>query len=650
MLKIAIINIHSEKYREHQEIGATNITYLAAYLRHYLDIEMDIRIDVVTQRLLKDFKPDLIGLSSTTENYNLAIRDIRQIRREWPTIPIFIGGPHISALPQSLPETNQIIGVIGEGEETFLDLVKLFVKYNELPFEQLLNIPGLAFYNEEFKLQYTPPRKLAEDLDTIPLPERQLLQSIPEHRHSSLLTSRGCPFRCTFCSTRMLWKEIRFHSPQRVLQELLEIKALYPTHTSVRIDDDLFTLNIKRLRQLSNLIREEGLHKHMEFTVSARANTFNQEVCELLKTMNVTSIFFGLETGAQNVLKKLKGPVIQVNHNQRALELAKKYGFWSTGSFIIGSPDETLLDIYQTYWFIRKNYHTMGKINVAYSAPFPDTPLFAQAEKAGHISKDFKDWQVLNFYFDPEKSVYMNEFYSKEEFSQMYDQFKNIIVEKWKGIPSQAPQISIYNQYRRSIYQKLSHFIQSQSIRHVLELGAIHSSLKEFLPQSGYSIISKVPDKTWLPKITKKFDLIFIHHTLEWMTNPITFLKDLQQHLSPGGHIFCLTYNAHHMSFLMELLLGRWQPVEFGIYQFKHLKMYTLKSLKALFHNAGYQLHSFKSQGKPIELNKMPPSIQQAMDVLKNYITSEKKQELETFSYFFQLQPRSHILTQTLVS
>lgn len=648
MLKIALINIHSPRYREHQTIGATNITYLASYLRHYLDIELDIRIDVVTDRLLGKFKPDIIGLSSTTENYNLALRDIRSIQREWPEVPILIGGPHISALPQSLPDIPNLIGVIGEGEETFLELIQSFLTNQEFDQDALLEIQGLVFYDKTGQLAYTPPRVLAEDIDTIPIPERELLLQIPEHHQPALLTSRGCPFRCTFCSTRMLWKEIRFHSPERVVEELFDILRIFPDQPSLRIDDDLFTLNIKRLRVLAGLIREEGLHKKIRFTVSARANTLSKEVCLILKDMNVQSIFFGLETGSQNVLRQIKGPVIQVDHNQRAIDLCDKYGFWITGSFIIGSPEETHQDIYQTYWFIRKNYHKFGQINVAYSVPFPDTPLFAQAEKAGLIDENFKDWQVLNFNFEPDKSVFLNQHYTKDEFVAMNEEFWKVNVEKFKEVTLQAPQRAIYVKYRQETYLKLMKSIKVNAVKRVLEIGAIHSDLDQLLPSDSYEVVSMVPDKGIVGEIEGTFDLIFIHHSLECMTEPLSFLKSLRSHLNPNGQLVCIVFNANHLTHLMELLVGRWQPVDFGIYQWKHLKMFTFKSLQTMALEAGYVLNNFKAQSKAIDLNKMPVSIRQAVQLLQSHLSLSKTLDFDTFSYLLELEPQ--VIPEVLAS
>jgi radical SAM superfamily enzyme YgiQ (UPF0313 family) len=239
MLKIALINIHADHYRVNQTIGATNIAYLAAYLRQYLDTELEIRLDVNTQRLLSSFTPHLIGLSSTTENYTLALRDIQMIRHHDPHVPIVLGGAHISALPQSLPHVQHLVGVVGEGEETFCELVTHFSKQGSLSPQELHTIKGLIFYDPQDQLGYTAPRELAQDMDSYPMPARDLLLSIPERHQPALLTSRGCPFRCTFCSTRMLWKEIRFHSPERVIEELYDILKWFPDDRSIRIDDDL---------------------------------------------------------------------------------------------------------------------------------------------------------------------------------------------------------------------------------------------------------------------------------------------------------------------------------------------------------------------------------------------------------------------------
>ena len=375
-LKVSLFNIADYEHpSEHPSLG---LGYIVSFLRKYLDFEnAHMLIGNVLNKLKKD-PPDIIGISSVTEDFTKATECAKSLK-ELFKVPIIVGGVHISSMPESLPEYFDI-AVLGEGEETMGELLKL-ISENGLDKQYLSGIGGIA-YHQDGQVRITAARDLIGNMDTIPFPERE---EFVRRGFFHILTSRGCPYRCSFCSSSLFWNKIRFFSPSYVVEEIKFLIFKFGAR-HISIWDDIFIINIGRFKKIVDLIQKENIHKQVSFGCSVRANLINDETCSLMKSMNVTHVGLGLESGSEKMLKYLKKGSVKVEDNKRAVDLLKHYGFTIKGSFIIGSPDETEEDIIDTLDFIRHSRLDGGIANLA--VPYPGTEFWQYASKRGLVAND----------------------------------------------------------------------------------------------------------------------------------------------------------------------------------------------------------------------------------------------------------------------
>jgi len=421
LTKILFVNAINENRRKEVETRYSSLgtSYIASYLRKYGAFS-DVNILEVGQslssELLRKYNPDFVGISSVTQNFNTAKVIAAKIKKELD-VPVIIGGHHITALPNNLTESMDV-AVLGEGEQTTLELVEAYEE-NGLDKRRLSKIPGIA-YRYRNKLIITPRRALIRPLDRIPFPARDLLHLNPANIY--ILTSRGCPYRCVFCSSSFFWRDIRFFSADYVVSEIVEVVEKYNTRY-VNIYDDLFTINKKRLRKIVRLIEKEKLGQKVEFACLARANLVDDEVASLLKAMNVKTIALGLESGSDRILGYLKQSTVTVKQNKNAVNILKKHKFNVNASFIIGSPTETKEDALQTLDFLKRSKLDGGETYVL--LPFPGTEVWQYGNQTGQLN-DFMNWDDFEIYFEenPSKRVILSDGLSREELLSILIRFK----------------------------------------------------------------------------------------------------------------------------------------------------------------------------------------------------------------------------------
>jgi len=432
MTKIVLAGADSSGNEGHPPLG---LGYIASYLRKYADIK-DIAIVEKDDDLFGSIvrqRPDIVGIGSVSVLFNNATKLAERIKQELD-IPVIIGGQHITSIPQTLPAPFNV-GVVGEGEQTMLELIKTFERDGGFGKEALGGIKGVVFHDGG-KLTMTPRRALIEPLDSIPYPARDLflmekhylkprriISKTNLNRGTHMLTSRGCPFNCVFCASSCFWQhKIRFFSPEYVIGEMKELINTYRTEV-ICLFDDLFIANKDRLEKIAELVKQEGINKQVQFRCSARADLLDERTCQLLKDMSVHTVSVGFESGSEKMLSYLKRNTSTVEDNTRAAKLLKKYGFEIEGLFMLASPHETKEDMLQTLDFIKKN--DIDTVELCFTTPFPGTDLWEYAKQKGLVS-DSMDWGLLDLQSVPNfnKQIFMNDQMSKEEFMQVYELFR----------------------------------------------------------------------------------------------------------------------------------------------------------------------------------------------------------------------------------
>jgi len=390
--------------------------YLISSLRsHFGESTFQFRvIDHNTEEELDGFKPHVVGITSVSQNYNFAKKYAHVVKNR--NIPVIIGGVHISALPQTMTR-DMDLAVIGEGEETIIPVMDVFLKHSSFPQNELQEIEGIAFKDDNEKLWQTPRRELISPLDKIKYPARDMIKI---RSHSNMFSSRGCPYKCTFCFSTRYWDQLRFFSAEYVVNEIKELVEKYKVKR-ISFFDDLIIANRDRLTEMVELIRREQSLSKIEFGVNARANLVTEETARLLSEMGVTSVGMGLESGNEKTLRYLKGGSVSVADNYAAIKNLQKYGIAANASFVIGSPDETKEEIMDTYNFIKTS--GLNFVNTFVLVPLPGTPVWDYAKSIGIVSENM-DWNRLNIYYHDKKNpVIVSSKVTKQEMDKIYRKF-----------------------------------------------------------------------------------------------------------------------------------------------------------------------------------------------------------------------------------
>jgi radical SAM superfamily enzyme YgiQ (UPF0313 family) len=335
---------------------------------------------------------DIAALSCTTQDYNIAKRIARTIKQKNTNTIVVLGGSHITWLPQTMTRDFDF-GVLGEGEQTFVELAEYVNSGCKV--EKLFTINGLIFHWDG-GIMASPPRALIEPLDNIPPP----IRDNPGETMYHMFTSRGCPYKCAFCSSTAFWKKTRFHSADYVVAEIERCVRMGATH--IPMMDDLFVANRKRFIEIVEKLKRTDLHKkfNFDFMLQVRANLVDDELCKLMKEFNVRAAHFGAESASDRILN-LMGKGVTVAKNQEALDIMHSHGITANLSFIVGWPTETEDELRATFNFIVKNGRE-GKMNIFSGinvlTPLPGTKVWDDAVKAGIINLDNFDWDRLSIF------------------------------------------------------------------------------------------------------------------------------------------------------------------------------------------------------------------------------------------------------------
>jgi magnesium-protoporphyrin IX monomethyl ester (oxidative) cyclase len=351
------------------------------------------------------WKPDVVGISclfsSQAHNAHEVARLVKSVDKDITTV---FGGAHPSVLPQkTLQDPNVDFVVIGEGELTMLELVNSLGDTNRYP-----KILGLAFKRKgEFSLN--PPRPFIEDIDTLPFPARHLLpmeeyfRAAAGHgaaerksRFTSMITSRGCPRNCIFCSIHTVWgHRWRPRSPERVLEEIELLVKDYGVE-EIHFEDDNLTLNPKRMEAICDGIMERGLDISWATPNGVDINTLDRDLLKKMKLSGCYWLCFGLEHGDPYFRSKVIGKTISGEHAKNVVRWANELGMWTNGFFIIGLPGETPETVGKTLRFAKELDLDFASFFIA--TPYPGTRLYELATSEGYIvgEPDWSGYKVLS--------------------------------------------------------------------------------------------------------------------------------------------------------------------------------------------------------------------------------------------------------------
>jgi len=412
-----------ERYGKLSGVGATlphlGLLMLAAVLRkagHSVRI-----IDASAQGLgyketfedVKKFQPDIIGFTAVTPSIIKTVKLASMMKEAYPSIPIVIGGPHFTAVQEQTLQDYPVFdyGVVGEGEETMIELVEA-LSAGKTP----SNISALAF-RKNGEVRFTSPRPPIKDLDFLPFPAWELLDGFPSRYHPALfkykklpathiISARGCPNKCIFCDTSVFSRQIRFHSSEYVLEMIGYLIKNFGIKEII-FEDDQFLIRKKRVARIC-----EGILKakwNISWCCSGRVNSADDPgLLRLMKRSGCWQISYGIESGSQKILNfAQKG--ITINQIKKAVRLTHEAGILSKGYFIFGLPYETEETMKKTILFAR--HIPLNDISAFTLTPFPGSEMYDIAEQHGTIDKDFEKMNLLDVVYVPDglsKEILLN--------------------------------------------------------------------------------------------------------------------------------------------------------------------------------------------------------------------------------------------------
>jgi len=377
-MKICLINLPSPALAEPWSNFPLGLGYVAAAIekRGYNVSVWDLcSANAITGQNLIDGvevpAADIYGLSVTTPQFDFAILLANLIKSVFPNALIVAGGPHALVDRESFL-SNGIFDavVVEEGEFSFYELIRHYELYGEVE-----------------QVYWNPPIRLVDD---IPLPARHLFANYKKDAlrtqqllkkdyasggQTTVIASRGCPYRCSFCAPHP--RKVRYRSPANVIEELRHIIDRYDIK-QFKWQDDTFTLNRKWLLELCGMIKKQ-LPKtyHRAHT---RVNVFDEQMAEAMKAADFKLLCFGIESFSQKVLD-INAKAITIDQIEGSLQLAKKYGFKTVGFLIFGLPGETPETVAETKAGILRNKKYLDYLNLATMVPLPGTPIWENPDR-----------------------------------------------------------------------------------------------------------------------------------------------------------------------------------------------------------------------------------------------------------------------------
>lgn len=354
-MKIALINPSVKGSLKKENLGLANLAAALEADGHTTRI-LDEIVGQDVDAGLDEFRPDLVGISFMTMYALRAYELAQRIKRE-RGLTVVLGGAHPTALPDEAIEYADCV-VRGEAEYTFPKMLTSG------------KVEGIIEPS-------SPP-----DLDSLPLPSRWQLDldryaSAGEelaglsYRTLGVITSRGCPFKCNFCINSEREEKLRFHGPERVVEE---INYLVDRHEiqSIAFYDELMATDAKRFREICEAMIEQGLH-HLKWECQMHAKTVRPDILKLMKEAGCIQVAIGFESGSQHVLDTInKSSTVELN--MEAARMVHEAGLRIRGCFMIGTPGETREDVMMTERFIRKARIDFASIH--YLTPMPGTALY----------------------------------------------------------------------------------------------------------------------------------------------------------------------------------------------------------------------------------------------------------------------------------
>lgn len=363
---------------------------------------------------IKNFSPDVAGISASTSQIDHARKAASLAKSASKDCVVILGGTLISADPNALLAFEDVdFGVYGEADLTFSEILKAVE--GKKPVEGMEGV----IWRENGSVKFLKP-KVIIDLDHVPMPARHLLKmeiyrpSPANFRRvpaTTIMTSRGCPYQCIFCSRPTEGTAFRAHSAERVVEEIGHLVTKYGIK-DIQIFDDTFSLIPSRVEKICKGIIEKKLD--VGWNCMTRVDKINPELLALMRKAGCYEIGFGIESGSDRILQFIK-KATTTDLIRKGVKMTKDAGIDVRGFFMIGFPTETKEEILQTIKFAKDLDVDVAQFMV--STPLPGTEMWEIAKQNGSINTD--DWNSFTFYA-PSKMPFSSNLLNDKELLSMY--------------------------------------------------------------------------------------------------------------------------------------------------------------------------------------------------------------------------------------
>jgi radical SAM superfamily enzyme YgiQ (UPF0313 family) len=354
-----------------------------------------------------------IGFTSVTTTIPL-VYEICQKIKEKSDKTIILGGPHVTFMAKRTLNECEAVDIVvrGEGEQTLTDVIR-----GE---KGLDKIEGITYRDTDIKENSN--RIPDRNIDDFPFPARHLLSlelyrpgpffniGVSGRKFGRMITARGCPNKCVFCSSAHFWGKLRMRSPDNIVREIEHMVETYGT-THLDFLDDTLTLNRKRTGKICDLLIQKDIN--IDWTCYSRVNTVSDDLIRKMKKSGCFGIMFGIESGNQKILDGIKKNTT-IEQARKAVKTVKKHGIKVMCDFMIGLPGDDLKTVNQTIDFAIELSPDFAFFSM--TTPFPGTELYRTGQELGLLASNY-EWDAMNLH---SSTIYHTEKLSTEELQELY--------------------------------------------------------------------------------------------------------------------------------------------------------------------------------------------------------------------------------------
>lgn len=360
--------------------------------------------------------PDCLGVSTTTSSFNEGYRVAAAVKEKAPQIFTLFGGAHACTIGAPLLDSFPAIDalVIGEGENSMLELA-------QAGFKRIGEIPGVAYRGADGKGVLSGGRELIKNLDDLPFPAYSKLPqfprsynlplfSYPTAPNTSIISSRGCPYSCSYCDRSVFSRGFRFNSPEYIVEHMAMLNRDFGIR-HVSFYDDLFTFDRKRVAEFCEIKERKGVK--VTYNCIARLEHVDSELLALLKSSGCWQVNFGIESGDPEIVKQHR-KFLGLDEVGRKLQMVKESGMRVKGLFMVGLPGEDETAIRRTIDYALSL--PLDEVNVTKFTPFPGAPVYSTIREQGEFNENWDLMNCLNFVFVPHGMT-------KQQLEDLYNEF-----------------------------------------------------------------------------------------------------------------------------------------------------------------------------------------------------------------------------------